>query len=141
MVAAPPPGDDGREDRGAGEDDDTEPVPAAPPIAPEPGRSGVTRSGRRVDKWSAPRPDARPYRSSFIGMAGMAMVLFIILASGAVLPWWVIAALTVMWLAALVRAARWFVTHPTRVLLVPLLVLGLWLAFLMGGVLAFGWGS
>lgn len=105
-------------------------------MAPEP-----ARERRRIDRWSAPRPNARPYRNSFIGMIGMAMVLFIILASGAVLPWYAIAALTVVWLAALVRGAQWFVSRPNRVLLLPVLVLGLWLAVLMAGVALFGWGT
>jgi hypothetical protein len=120
----------------AGSDDETQPIPAGPPIAPEPGRPR-----RRVDRWGAPPPDARPYRSSFIGMAGMAMMLFVILASGTVMPWWAIAALTVMWLAGLVRGTRWFLVHPTRVLLLPVLMCALWLGVLMGGVLLFGWGS
>lgn len=76
-----------------------------------------------------------------MGMAGLAMMLFIILASSAVLPWWTIAALTVVWLAALVKGTRWFVAHPTRVLLLPFLMAALWLGTLMGGVLLFGWGS
>jgi hypothetical protein len=74
-------------------------------------------------------------------MAGLAMMLFIILASGAVLPWYAIAALTLVWVAALVQGARWFVRSPVKVLMLPLLVLGLWLGTLMLGVAAFGWGT
>jgi hypothetical protein len=110
------------------------PVPVSREIAAEPSR------GRRIDRWAGPRPDARPYRSSFIGMIGMAMMLFIILASGAVLPWYVIAGLTVVWLLALARGARWFLESPTKVLMLPLLVLLLWLGTLMAGVALFGWG-
>ena len=95
---------------------------------------------RRVDRWAAPPPDARPYRSSFVGMAGMATMLFVILASGTVLPWYAIAALTLVWVAAMVKGARWFLRHPIRVLLLPVAMVLLWLAVLMGGVLAFGWG-
>ena len=127
------PSDDGR--RRAGPDAETEPIPVAPPIAPEP------RRGRVIDRWAAPPPDARPYRSSFIGMAGLAMMLFIILASGAVLPWYAIAVLTLVWLAALVQGARWFVRSPGKVLLLPLLMLGSWLGTLMLGVSLFGWGA
>jgi hypothetical protein len=128
------------EDRPEGADDETQLVPAAPPIAPEPSgeRAG---SGRRIDRWSAPPPNARPYRSSFIGMAGLATMLFIILASGSVLPWYVVAALTIIWAAALVRGTKWFLTNPTKVLLLPLLMLVIWLAALMGGALLFGWGT
>ena len=71
----------------------------------------------------------------------MAMMLFIILASGAVLPWYAIAVLTLVWLAALVQGARWFVRSPVKVLLLPLLMLGSWLGTLMLGVSLFGWGA
>jgi hypothetical protein len=135
----PPPAPSSGDQRGpTGPDDETRPVPVdpvAPPIAPEPRRT------RKIDRWTAPPPDARPYRSSFVGMAGMAMMLFIVLASGAVLPWWAIAALTVVWAAALLKGIRWFVRHPGRVLLLPLLMLVLWLGTLMGGVALFGWGT
>ena len=115
--------------------DETQPVPAAPPIAPEP------RQARKIDRWAAPAPDARPYRASFIGMAGMATMLFLILASGTVLPWYAIAALTIVWVAALVQGTRWFLSNPTRVLLLPVLLLLLWLVTLMLGVTLFGWGG
>jgi hypothetical protein len=131
---AQPPERDGA--GSTGPDDETTPIPVGPPLAPEP-----ARERRRIDRWAAPPPNARPYRNSFIGMIGLAMALFIILASGAMLPWYAIAALTVVWLAALVRGAQWFVSRPNRVLLLPLLVLGLWLAVLMAGVALFGWGT
>jgi hypothetical protein len=130
--AQPPAGGRGPTDP----DDETQPVPAGFPIAPEP-----ARERRRIDRWGAPPPDARPYRSSFVGMALLATMLFIILASGAVMPWYAIAALTVVWLAALVKGARWFVTRPGKVLLLPFLVAALWLGTLMGGVALFGWGT
>jgi hypothetical protein len=117
------------------EPDDTEPVPVAPPIAPEP------RRHRAIDRWAAPAPDARPYRSSFIGMAGLAMTLFIILASGAVLPWIVIAALTVVWAAALFQGTRWFLSSPVKMMLLPVVVLGIWLTTLILGATLFGWGA
>lgn len=129
------PGEPRDEHGRTGPDDETQPVPAAPPLAPEP------RRPRKIDRWAAPAPNARPYRSSFIGMAGMAAVLFIILASGAVLPWYAIAALTLVWLAALVKGTRWFLSSPTKVLLLPLLMLLVWLSTLMLGVALFGWGT
>jgi hypothetical protein len=109
--------------------DPTREVPVAPP---------VERSA--VDRWSAPRADARPQRSAFIGMAGMAMVLFLILASGAVVPWWGIALLTLVWVAALVQGTRWFMSRPGRVLALPVALLALWLAVLYGGAVLLGWG-
>ena len=107
----------------------TRELPEAPPL-----------DRATVDRWRAPRANARPQRSSFIGMAGMAMVLFLILASGAVIPWWGIVALTLVWVGALVQAARWFMTRPGRVLALPVAMLVLWLAVLMGGAVWLGWG-
>ena len=115
-------------------DDETQALPLGG-IAPEP------REPHRIDRWGAPRPNAQPYRSSFIGMAGLAMDLFLILASGSVLPWWVLAVLVLVWVAALVRASRWFLTRPRRVLVVPVVVFVIWLVTLMGGAFAFGWGT
>lgn len=112
-------------------EDETQAFPVGG-IVPEPGR---------IDRWGAPRPNARPYRSSFIGMAGLAMDLFLILASGSVLPWWVVAVLVLVWVAAVVRASRWFLTRPRMVLLTPVVVLVIWLVTLMGGAFAFGWGT
>jgi hypothetical protein len=107
----------------------TREVPEAPPL---------DRS--TVDRWGAPRADARMQRSSFVGMAGMAMVLFLILASGTVMPWWAMAALALVWLVGLVRAAQWFMSHPRRVVAIPVGLAALWLAVLMGGAFGLGWG-
>ena len=114
----------------------TREVPAAhePPGAPPLDR-------RTVDRWSAPRANARPQRSSFIGMAGMAMAAFLILASGAVIPWWGMALLILAWLAALVQGARWFMSHPGRVVALAVGMLVLWLVVLMGGAFLLDWGS
>lgn len=92
-----------------------------------------------VDRWQPPPVNARPQRNAFIGMAGMAMVLFLILASGTVVPWWGLALLTVVWAAALVQGIRWFMTSPGRVLLLPVAMLALWLAVLYGGAVLLGW--
>ena len=106
-------------------------------IGPDPDR---TREAPKVDRWSAPRADARPQRSSFIGMAGMAMMLFLILASGAVIPWWGIVALTLVWIAALVQGTRWFMTRPGRVVALAVGMLVLWLVVLYGGAVLLDWG-
>src|SRR3954447_24542606 len=89
----------------------THEIPEAPPL-----------DKSMVDRWTAPRTGprttARPQRASFIGMAGMTMVLFLILASGTVIPWWGLVLLTLVWAAALAQGARWFMSHPSRVLLI-----------------------
>ena len=111
------------------EPDRTREVPEAPPL---------DRS--TVDRWAAPRAGARPQRSSLIGMAGMAMVLFLILASGAVVPLWAMALLVLVWVLALVQSGRWFMTHPARVVATPMLMIVLWLAVLYAGAAWLDWG-
>ena len=109
--------------------DPTREIPEAPPL---------DRSS--VDRWTAPGPSARPQRASFVGMACMSMVLFLILASGAVIPWWGIGLLTLVWAAALAQGARWFMSHPGRVVALPVGMLALWLVVLYGGAVLLGWG-
>ncbi len=109
--------------------DRTREVPEAPPL-----------DKSMVDRWTAARPTARPQRASFVGMAGMAMVLFLILASGTVVPIWAIALLTLVWVAALVQCARWFMTYPSRVVAAPMLMVVLWLAVVYGGAVWLDWG-
>ena len=92
----------------------------------------------------APRPadrpaDARHLIGSFIGMIGMAAVLFVVLASGLVAPWWAVALMTVVWLALLVAGTRWFLTHPWRVAALPVVVLVLWFATVAAGGAFLGW--
>ena len=110
------------------EPDRTREVPEAPPL-----------DKSTVDRWDAPRVTARPQRGSFIGMAGMAMVLFLILASGTVVPWWGIAGLGLVWVVALAQGVRWFMPHPARVAALPVGMLALWLAVLFGGAFGLGW--
>jgi hypothetical protein len=112
------------------DDDGTRELPEAPPL---------DRS--TVDRWRAPRADARPQRGSFIGMAGMAMVLFLILASGTVIPWWGLVVLSLVWVGALVQGARWFMTRPGLVMALPVGMLVLWLVVLFGGATLLDWGQ
>jgi hypothetical protein len=77
---------------------------------------------------------------SFIGMAGMAVVLFMNFAAGSVVPWWGVALLVTIWLALFVQACRWFVDHPVRVFWLPFVDAAVWFAFLLGGEALWGWG-
>jgi hypothetical protein len=117
--------------------DGTREIPEAP-AAPE--RAHVPLDRSSVDRWQAPRADARPQRVAFIGMAGMAMVLFLILASGTVIPWWGLTGLSLVWLGALVQGTRWFMRHPGRVLALAVGMLLLWLVVLYGGAVLLDWG-
>jgi hypothetical protein len=114
------------------------------PLEPQPDRTREVEAARvdpsMVGRWSPPRTTARPQRSSFVGIACLAMVLFLILASGTVIPWWGLVVLSLVWVAALVQSARWFMANPRGVLGLAAGMLVLWLAVLYGGAVLLGWG-
>jgi len=91
-----------------------------------------------------PPPPGRRTKASpwpFVGMAGMACVLFLIGASLLATPWYVVLALTVVWVGVLVVAVRWWTPHPRRL---PWLAVGLavlWFATVAGGAALFDWGG
>jgi len=71
----------------------------------------------------------------------MACVAFLIGATSVAVgaPWWAIAALVVIWLAALVLAIGWFDTRPRTVALIPVVVAVIWFATVVGGALFLDW--
>jgi len=74
----------------------------------------------------APPPDVRRLRPSFVGMTGLACVLFLNLGSATLLgAGWTIG-LCVLWLVLLLIGARSFMTQPWVVLLLPVVGLGAW---------------
>lgn len=75
----------------------------------------------------------------FVGMGGMACLLFLDLATVRVAPWWVSALFVVLWLVMFVAAARWFVPRPGRVPLLPLVGFLVWVTTISYGVRALGW--
>lgn len=80
-------------------------------------------------------------KSGFVGMGGLACLLFLILGTVRVAPWWVTLGLVLLWLGLLVAGARWFEPHPGRV---PWLVVAgfcAWLGAVVGGGVLLGWGS
>ena len=70
-------------------------------------------------------------------MIGLACVLFVDLASLAVVAWWVVVLLVLVWVAILVVALAWWTPHPS--LLPWLAVAGflLWVLIVIGGSIAF----
>ncbi|GGF30760.1 hypothetical protein GCM10011519_00250 [Marmoricola endophyticus] len=62
----------------------------------------------------------------FVGMAALACVLFVYLASVEFLRWYAVLALVVVWLVLLAVGARWFTPAPRRVLLLPVAGLLVW---------------
>lgn len=87
------------------------------------------------------RPDARQVRGSFVGIAGMAVVLFLVLASSPLAPLWALALLTLVWLALLVTGARWFMTHPRRVAAIPVVMLVIWVGTIAAGTALLDWNA
>lgn len=80
----------------------------------------------------APPPEVHRLRPAFVGMTGLACVLFIDLGSATQLgAGWTIG-LCVLWLVLLVIGIRCFMTQPSVVLLLPLVGLAAWVvAFLV----------
>ena len=87
------------------------------------------------------RSDARDVLGSFIGMAGMAAMLFIVLASGLVAPWWAVTLLTLVWLVLLVLGARWFMRRPWRVAALPVVMALVWVVTISAGGAFLDWNA
>jgi hypothetical protein len=64
----------------------------------------------------------------WVGMVGMAMLLWLYVASVLFAPLWVVVALVAAWLVQFGFAVRWFMRRPYATLLLPLLGFGIWLA-------------
>ena len=84
----------------------------------EPGRPDERVTAQRI----------RALRSSFIGMALLTAVGFVVLASLTFVPWWAVAPLAVLWLMMMRVGGVWFTAHPRKVLLLPAWLMLAWLA-------------
>lgn len=74
-------------------------------------------------------------------MIGLAMAFFLFAATPTVVaaPWWIVALLMVVWVAALVQGCRWFVRRPRAVLVLALLLGVGWFAVVMAGARWLDW--
>jgi hypothetical protein len=77
---------------------------------------------RRVSPWG------------FVGVAGMVAMFFPYAVSGLVAPSWAVGVLLVVWLVLFVVTCRWFMPHPRRTLVMPVVAF----AVLIGAVSAGG---
>ena len=77
----------------------------------------------------------------FAGLVGLACAAFLIGATplAVAAPWWAMSLLVVMWLAALLLAITWFTTRPIAVALLPIVVVVVWVATLLGGARFLDW--
>ena len=70
-------------------------------------------------------------------MIGLACVLFVDLASLAVVAWWVVVLLVLVWVAILVVALAWWTPHPSRLPWLAVAGFLLWVLIVIGGSIAF----
>lgn len=75
----------------------------------------------------------------FVGMTGLAVVLFLYGVSGLVAPWYGVAFLILLWVGLFVVGCLWWTPHPKRVALLPLVALALWFAVVSAGGAWLGW--
>ena len=90
---------------------------------------------------SRPTPPPAPPRISplpFAGMVGLACVLFVDVASLAVVDWWVVLLLILAWVAIFVVALAWWTPHASRLPWLAVLGFGLWVVVVIGGSIALG---
>jgi hypothetical protein len=85
------------------------------------------KDDRRVSPWG------------FVGLIGMVAAFFPYAASGLVAPYWAVALLLVVWLVMFVVTCRWFVPHPKRTLVMPVIAFVLWFAAITAGGLFLDW--
>ena len=89
---------------------------------------------------SRPVPPPAPPRISplpFAGMVGLACVLFLDVASLAVVDWWLVLLLVLAWVAILLVALTWWSLHPSRLPWLAVIAFALWVLVVIGGSIAF----
>ena len=87
------------------------------------------------------RSDARDVLGSFLGMAGMAAMLFIVLASGLVAPWWAVAVMVLAWLVLFAVGVRWFMRRPWWVATLPVVMALFWTGTISAGAAFLDWNA
>jgi hypothetical protein len=77
----------------------------------------------------------------FAGMIGLACVAFVIGATPLVVPapWWAVTLLVLLWVAALLLAIGWFTARPRTVVVIPVVLMLVWFATVVGGARYLGW--
>lgn len=101
-------------------------------------RVGVVGTVRRVFAVSSMQT---PPRAGFVGMGGLACLLFCCLGTARFVPWWVTTLLVVAWVVLLVRAVGWFVPHPGRLPWLVLVGFAGWFGVVAGGAWLGAWGG
>ena len=93
----------------------------------------------------ARRRRVRPPRAisprPFIGMSLLVASLFLYGYSAVVVPWYVFVALILLWAFLLLVSLAWWSLHPERLPWVAVIAYVVWFAVLLGGGIAFDWGT
>jgi len=75
----------------------------------------------------------------FVGVIGMVASFFLYAASGLVAPYWAVGVLLVVWLVMFVTTCRWFMPHPKRTLVMPVLAVVIWFGSITAGGVFLDW--
>ena len=75
----------------------------------------------------------------FVGLVGMVAAFFPYAASGLVAPYWAVGVLVVVWLVMFVITCRWFMPHPKRTLVMPVIAIALWFGAISAGAFFLDW--
>jgi len=87
----------------------------------------VAIKNRRISPWG------------FVGVAGMVAMFFPYAASGLVAPYWAVGVLLVVWLVLTVVTCRWFMPHPRRTLVMPVVAFVVWIGTISAGGAFLDW--
>jgi hypothetical protein len=75
----------------------------------------------------------------FVGLIGMVASFFLYAASGLVAPYWAVGVLLAVWLVMFVITCRWFMPHPRRTVVMPVLALAIWFGAITAGGVFLDW--
>jgi hypothetical protein len=89
----------------------------------------VTRVARQqVSKWG------------FVGMGGLACLLFLDIGTAGIAPWWVTLLLVLLGVVLIVIGSRWWVSRPGGVPWLAVVGFVVWLTVIALGTSQLGWG-
>jgi hypothetical protein len=77
----------------------------------------------------------------FVAMVGTVACFFLYAASGLVAPWWAVVVLLLVWVVLFALNCAWFVRHPRRTLVLPVVAVVVWFGVLLLGARVLGWGA
>lgn len=75
----------------------------------------------------------------FVGMGGLACLLFLDIGTANIAPWWATTALLLLWLVLMLVGGRWFEPRPRRVPWLVVLGFAVWLTAILVGTIRLGW--